>query len=136
MISELTKQILLVAQKITLNFEIESILENFKYLDEMERLIVELTAIEATKPDDIRDKLLVLVNSNWFEDDDMEICLNYVEAWACRDYEFIKSNTAVMVSILRQTGAGDDWWLMLLDSIERGIKLFLNKNTPTLNWQD
>ncbi|UOA06940.1 hypothetical protein [Methylobacter sp. S3L5C] len=118
-ITKLTREILVGVQKLTLG--------DFKDASLVSEQITKLSLYRAHTSEDIKDKLLIVANSNWLDCEDALI--DYIEAWAYQDFDFIDRNTLVLMSALQAEGEtfGDTDWLLLLNSVDADIKRFLSK---------
>lgn len=118
-ITKLTREILVGVQKLTLG--------DFKDAGLVSEQITKLSLYRAHTSEGIKDKLLIVANSNWLDCEDALI--NYIEAWAYQDFDFIDRNTLALMSTLQAEGEtfGDTDWLLLLNSVDADIKRFLSK---------
>jgi len=119
MITKLTREILASIQKVTLI--------DFKATDLVTEQITKLSLYPAHTPEGIRDKLLIVTNSNWLDCE--QSLIDYIEAWTYQDFDFISHNTSALITTLQAEGKifGDTEWLLLLNSVDADIKRFLSK---------
>ena len=118
-ITKLTREILASLQKVTLG--------DFKTTDLVTEQRTKLSLYPAHTQEGIRDKLLIVINSNWLDCE--QLLIDHIEAWAYQDFDFINRNTSDLMTTLRAEGEGDATdWLLLLNSVDADIKRFLTES--------
>jgi hypothetical protein len=123
-IAKLTRKILVDLPKVTIC--------DFKTIDLVTEQITKLSLYPAHTREDVRDKLLIIINSNWLDCE--QLLIDYIDAWNYQDFDFINRNTSTLMTALQAEGQAegeifgdDDEWLLLLNSVDADIKRFLTK---------